>query len=106
MVTVTFDKSGDARCIMSSGHCGAAPSGQDIFCAGISTLICAIPPALKCRCTQYAAPGECIIRVDKPSESDIIILDAFERAIRAYASQFSRFVRVEDAPIFEKHIER
>lgn len=100
MVTVTFEKSDDVRIIKSEGHCGAAPSGHDIFCAGISTLICAIPPALQYRCEQFAdvqGGGLCVIMIWKPSDKDTIILDAFERAIRAYASQFSDFVRVVDA---------
>lgn len=47
MIEVRYDR--DNRSISVSGHAGYAPKGQDIVCAGVSSLVYILVNGCKCR---------------------------------------------------------
>ncbi|MDD3338440.1 MAG: ribosomal-processing cysteine protease Prp [Lachnospiraceae bacterium] len=94
MIEVSVRKDG----ITISGHSGYAPPGQDIVCAGVSTLaqtlISSIEDLTQDKITYSVSPGRADINYGNLSEKSQTLVDSFFVGICAIVNGWSDYVRV------------
>lgn len=87
--------------LMVKGHAGYAPSGQDIVCAAISTLVQVFIASVEQLTTDNLkcdiSAGNAVIRYRNLTESAHILLDSFFIGIRAVADEYPDYVKIEQA---------
>lgn len=87
--------------LMVKGHAGYAPSGQDIVCAAISTLVQVFIASMEQLTTDNLkcdiSAGNAVIRYRNLTESAHILLDSFFIGIRAVADEYPDYVKIEQA---------
>ena len=85
-------------CITVSGHAGYAPIGQDIVCAGVSTLVQTLIASISEMTTdevQYdMQPGSVEIMHGKLSDKAQILIDSFLIGIRMISETYPAYVRI------------
>lgn len=103
MVHIHYSRDGNEHHLQITGHAGYAPAGQDIVCAGISALSCALLEHL--RQTGTAAEAACRrgalrLRCGAGGRAD----SAFQMALAGYriiAKTYPQHVAVDISP-YEK----
>lgn len=87
--------------LMVKGHAGYAPSGQDIVCAAISTLVQVFIASVEQLTTDNLkcdiSAGNAVIRYRNLTESAHILLDSFFIGIRAVADEYPDYIKIEQA---------
>ena len=81
------------------GHAGYAPHGQDVVCAGVSTLLQAFCLSVdKLTPDEIKAdfkPGNAVIEYGNLSDGAKLLVDSFFVGINMIADEFPDYVRVE-----------
>lgn len=84
--------------ITVAGHAGYAPPGQDIVCAGVSTLsqnlIASIENLTEDRPDYTIAPGVLILEIKNLSEKSKLLIDSFFIGICGIAVAYPDYVRI------------
>lgn len=76
------------------GHAGAAPHGEDLVCAGISTLLCSLAAQLElagCSSTARLEPGFADLRAER-SRSALEAFSFAETGLKMLAGQYPLYV--------------
>lgn len=87
-------------CITIDGHAGYAPTGQDIVCAGVSTLAQTLIEAIE-RLTEdeisyVISPGTVDIEYRNLSAGAQLLVDSFFIGVQMIANEYPANVRIED----------
>lgn len=87
--------------ITMSGHAGYAPHGQDIVCAGVSTLIQTLVQSIE-ELTQdeiqYSMqPGTVDIKFGNLSEQAQLLVDSFFVGVQLIAGEYPDNVKIDQA---------
>ena len=94
MIEVSVRKDG----ITVTGHAGYAPHGQDIVCAGVSTLIQTLLKSIEALAedkVQYSiSPGRVDIKYGNLSEKSRSLADSFFVGISMVAGEYPDYVRI------------
>lgn len=94
MIVVTRSSSG----ITIEGHAGYAPSGQDIVCAGISTLVQNLIQSIEDLCTDeisyHLKPGWVDIKHGDLSAKAQVLVDSFFIGCYMIAERYPDHVKV------------
>lgn len=94
MIEVSVRKGG----ITVTGHAGYAPHGQDIVCAGVSTLvqtlITSIEDLTEDKIKYRISPGRVDIEYGNLSEKSQTLADSFFLGISMIAGEFPDYVRM------------
>lgn len=94
MIVVTRSSSG----ITIEGHAGYAPRGQDIVCAGISTLVQTLIQSFEDLCTDeisyHLKPGWVEIKHGDLSAKGKVLVDSFFIGVYMIADKYPDNVRV------------
>lgn len=94
MVTITRSRSG----ITMDGHAGYAPHGQDIVCAGISTLVQSLIQSFEDLCTDeisyHLKPGWVEIKHGDLSAKAQVLVDSFFIGCYMIAEKYPDHVKV------------
>lgn len=94
MIVVTRCDSG----ITIEGHAGYAPRGQDIVCAGISTLVQTLIQSFEDLCTDeityHLKPGWVEIKHGDLSAKGTVLVDSFFIGVYMIADRYSDHVKV------------
>lgn len=80
------------------GHAGAAPHGEDLVCAGISTLLCTLAAQLElagCSSTARLEPGYADLRAER-SRSSLAAFSFAETGLQMLAMQYPQYVCIEE----------
>lgn len=87
--------------ITVNGHAGFAPHGQDVVCAGVSTLVQNLVASILEITTdeiQYdMQPGAVEIRYRNLSANAQLLVDSFFIGIRLIASEYPSYVQIVQA---------
>lgn len=88
--------------ISIQGHAGFAPHGQDIVCAGVSTLaqtlIASIENLTNDKIEYEATPGMVTITHNRLSDSARLLIDSFLLGVQMIAESYPNHVVVEKTP--------
>ena len=83
------------------GHAGYAPHGQDVVCAGVSTLVQNLVVSILEITTdeiQYdMQPGSVVIKYGDLSANAQLLVDSFFIGIRLIASEYPNYVQIVQA---------
>lgn len=94
MVTITRSRSS----ITIEGHAGYAPRGQDIVCAGISTLVQTLVQSFEDLCTDeityHLKPGWVEIKHGDLSAKGQVLVNSFFIGIYMIADRYPNHVKV------------
>lgn len=94
MVTVTRSSNG----ITMEGHAGYAPHGQDVVCAGISTLVQTLVQSFEDLCTDeityHLRPGWVEIKHGDLSAKAIVLVNSFFIGVYMIAERYPDHVKV------------
>lgn len=94
MIEISVRKDG----ITVSGHAGYAPRGQDIVCAGISTLtqslVKSIEDLTEDRIEYVVSPGRADIHYGNLSEKSRTLVDSFFIGVSQIADEYPENVRM------------
>ena len=94
MIVVTQTDSG----ITIEGHAGYAPRGQDIVCAGISTLVQTLIQSFEDFCADeisyHLKPGWVEIKHGNLSAKGMVLVDSFFVGVCMIADKYSDHVKV------------
>jgi uncharacterized protein YsxB (DUF464 family) len=94
VVTVTHSSSS----ITIKGHAGYAPHGQDIVCAGISTLVQTLIQSVEDLCTDtisyHLQPGSVEIKHGNLSANAQLLVDSFFIGVYMIANSYPNHVEV------------
>lgn len=86
--------------ILVKGHAGYAPSGQDIVCSAVSTLVQTFIQSIETlttdKITYDMKPGTVIIKFWCLSDPSKVLIDAFFVGIKGIAAAYPAYVRVID----------
>lgn len=86
--------------ISVTGHSGYAPPGQDIVCAGISSLLLTLSASLaaliSCSMEEQIKPGEAYINYRNLSEQGLLLVDSFSIGVAGIASEYPDNVHFTD----------
>ena len=93
MVTVELKKRPQLQ-LTASGHAGAAPYGEDLVCAAISTLLCTLAAQLE-KTGGYARlePGFATLRAERTKQAAAAFAFA-ETGLRLLAAQYPRHLQL------------
>ncbi len=98
MIVVTRSSSG----ITIEGHAGYAPRGQDIVCAGISTLVQTLVQSFEDLCTDeityHLKPGWAQIRYGNLSAKAEVLINSFWIGVDMIANRYPDHVTVVRVP--------
>ena len=87
--------------ITVSGHAGFAPHGQDVVCAGVSTLVQNLVFSILEITTdeiQYdMQPGSVVIKYGDLSANAQLLVDSFFIGIRMIADEYPSYVQIVQA---------
>lgn len=94
MITITRSSSG----ITIEGHAGYAPRGQDIVCAGVSTLVQTLIQSFEDLCTDeityHLKPGWVEIKHGNLSAKGEVLVNSFFIGIYMIAEKYPDHVKV------------
>lgn len=94
MIDVSIRKDG----ITVTGHAGYAPAGQDIVCAGVSTLtqtlIKSIGDLTEDKIAYSISPGRVGINYRNPSEKLKTLVDSFFIGICMIVNEYPDYARI------------
>ncbi len=96
MVKITLQKHPCLR-LKATGHAGAAPHGEDLVCAGISTLLCTLAAQLElagCRSCARLEPGFAELRAER-SRAALAAFSFAETGLQLLAGQYPLYVRIQ-----------
>ena len=98
MITITRSSSG----ITIEGHAGYAPRGQDIVCAGISTLVQTLVQSIEDLCTDdisyHLKPGWVEIKHGDLSAKAQVLANSFWIGVGMIADRYPDYVTVVNPP--------
>lgn len=98
MIVVTRSSSG----ITIEGHAGYAPRGQDIVCAGISTLVQTLIQSFEDLCSDtisyHLKKGFVEIKYDNLSANGQVLANSFFIGIDMIANRYPDYVTVVNTP--------
>lgn len=97
MVTVTLDKA-PLLTLTAAGHAGAAPRGEDLVCAGISTLLCTLAAQLEqtdAKTCVRLEPGFAELRAARTAQTAAAFSFA-ETGLRLLEAQYPQYVSVTE----------
>lgn len=84
--------------ILVKGHAGYAPSGQDIVCSAVSTLVQTLIQSIEQLTTDNISynmkSGIVIIKFERLSISSKILVDAFFIGVNGVAKAYPAYVKI------------
>lgn len=87
--------------IIVDGHAGYAPNGQDIVCAGISTLaqtlVASIEELTEDKITYHMSPGTVDIKHGNLSEQAQLLVNSFFVGVEMIANTYPENVKIAQA---------
>lgn len=94
MITATFEKvNGQFRSYSISGHANFAPKGQDIVCAGVSTLFITITNQLLYK--PYVKLQDKRVSILNPNEIDNALVNALMCGLYDIQRKYPENIEVE-----------
>lgn len=97
MVKITLRKRPCLQ-LTATGHAGAAPHGEDLVCAAVSTLFCTLAAQLelaKCSSTARLEPGYADVRAAR-SRTALAAFSFAEAGLKMLAMQYPLYVCIEE----------
>lgn len=97
MVTVTLQKA-PLLALTAAGHAGAAPRGEDLVCAGISTLLCTLAAQLEQadgKCFVLLEPGFADLCAERTAQTEAAFSFA-GTGLRLLASKYPQYLTVTE----------
>ena len=83
-------------CLTADGHAGAAPKGEDVVCAGISTILCTLAEVLRQAGVSgytHLEPGHAELCVRETAQTEAAFSFA-ETGLRLLAAQYPKHLRL------------
>jgi uncharacterized protein YsxB (DUF464 family) len=94
LIAITYNENS----ISIKGHAGYAPIGQDIVCAGISTLVQTLIQSIEDLCTDeityHLQPGSVEIKHGNLSANAQLLVDSFFIGCYMIADRYTKHVQV------------
>jgi uncharacterized protein YsxB (DUF464 family) len=94
LIAITYNKNS----VSIKGHAGYAPIGQDIVCAGISTLVQTLIQSVEDLCTDeisyHLQPGSVEIKHGNLTKDAQLLLDSFFIGCYMIADRYPKHVQV------------
>ncbi len=97
MIKITFRKRPCLH-LTAVGHAGAAPHGEDLVCAAVSTLLCTLAAKLEpanCNSSSRLEPGFADIRAAR-SRTSLAAFSFAETGLQLLAGQYPQYVYIEE----------
>lgn len=95
MVKITLQKRPHLH-LTATGHAGAAPHGEDLVCAGVSTLLCTLAAQLEqsgCSSSRLE-PGCAELRAER-TRTALAAFSFAETGLRLLAGQYPQYVCIQ-----------
>lgn len=101
-VTASFTKRNEIKALIVSGHANYAKYGQDIVCAGVSSLVIAIANQIKrhnLQCeiiTNDNEDGYVAFEVSKSNDKLNLLLETLIMGLKEIESSYPKYIKIKE----------